>query len=197
MGPGGTQRAGVRPGGPEASAGGRPRDHKRRPCATRASRGGAKERRCGANTGRRIPSGKEATAPVPELGAFRHTAPLPTAKGERERLLSSATARSGRRDEPRHAEDEHHPLRARCALRATVAVCARRRAAGMGMAADSLSAPSLPAPSPRCGNRGISCQSRAGKLDLNCEKQNKSSQRRYGINTVLKKNNNKDSARSV
>lgn len=44
----------------------------------------------------------------------------------------------------------------------------------------------VPSPALRGGNRATRCQSRPGKLDLNYEKQNKSSQRRYGTNMVLK-----------
>lgn len=72
--------------------------------------------------------------------------PLSAAKGEGERLLPSASARSDRRDEARHAGVQHHPLRARCAPSAAVTRRARRRAAGTGMAADCLTAPSPPEP---------------------------------------------------
>lgn len=102
--------------------------------------------------------------PAGERALFlRPRRPLSTAKGERERPLSSASARSDRRDEHRHAGDEQHPP-----------------------AGDSLTAPALPAPALGGGSRAVRCQSRAGKLDLNWEKQKTSSQRRCRINRVLK-----------
>lgn len=113
----------------------------------------------------------------PCLGSSGHLAPSPP-------LKANGSARCPR--PVRGATDATNlvtpgtssiPLRARCPQ--------RRRAAGTGTAGDSLTAPALPAPALGDGSRAIRCQSRAGKLDLNWEKQKTSSQRRCSINRVL------------
>lgn len=154
--------AGLGPGG-----GGRmDRDRKRRP-----SRGSAKERRCGANSGRGNPPGKE-------LGSSGHVAPSPPLKANGSACCPRPVR--GARDATNLVTPgmSSIPLRARCPQ--------RRRAAGTAAAADSLTAPALPAPALGGGSRAIRCQSRAGKLDLNWEKQKTPSQRRCRINRVLK-----------